>query len=214
AAKQVPLPADQLQVADTRFDSFDKRFGVHVLEHILLRPLYKKPVNQLTQLLPLCGDGSNNQHADCLLPDNYSMQMTVVLPGWLAISNNMDFRAFTEQLIRSEAPAHVALKICWLDPALMFVFEKTTEALFTQMAKIKLPGAKPSNIVLTNYNKALDDVYTMMGVLKNMYLPSNLDECENINYNNDTEEIKVPVILNYSALGSGHEKQWYRFIDL
>jgi hypothetical protein len=213
AAKQDPLPADQLHVADTRFESFDKHFGVHVLEHILLRPLYKKPVNQLTQLLPLCGDGSNNQHAVCLLPDNYSMQMTVVLPGWLAISNNMDFRAFTEHLIRSEAPAHVALKICWLDPALMFVFEKTTEALFTQMAKIKLPGAKPSNIVLTNYNKALDDVYTMMGVLKNMYLPSNLDECENINYNNDTDEIKIPVILNYSALGSGHEKQWYRFID-
>ncbi len=211
ATKQVPAVADKIEITDNRFANFDKTFGLHILEHILLRPLYKTAFAPLTKLLPLCGDGSNNQHADCLLPDNYSMQMTIVAPGWLAISNNMDFRAFTENLIRLEVPAHVALKICWLDPALMFVFEKTTEELFKQMKKIKDPGAKPANPDITAFNTALNDVYTMMGILKNMYLPSHLDECENINYNATTGEIKVPLILDYSALGSDGTNDWYNF---
>jgi len=211
AAGQSPLPADKVVINDNRFDSFDKNFGLHVLEHILLRPLYQQSTSPLTQLLPLCGDGTNNQKADCLLPDNYSMQMTVVAPGWLAISNNMDFRAFTENLIRTEAPAHVALKICWLDPALMFLFEKTTQAFFDEMAKVKAPGAQPSPADITAFNTALNDVYVMMGLLKNMYLPSVLDGCENINYNAETDKIKVPVILNYSALGSDDADEWFVF---
>jgi len=212
AGKVAPAPADKIEVPDNRFGDFDAAFGCHVLEHILLRPLYPNLVPP-SNLLPLCGDGSNNQHADCLLADNFSMQMTVVLPGWLAISSNMDFRAFTETLIRNEAPAHVALKICWLDPALMFLFEKTTEEFFKQLAVIKTPGNKPTTANKTAFNKALVNVYTMMGTLKNMYLPSNLDTCSNISYNEDTDQIKVPVILNHTALGSGHQEEWYRFVE-
>lgn len=206
-------PLNKLQVKDNRFDSFEANFGIHVLEHILLRPLYNQSTDELTQLLPLCGDGTNNQQADCLLPDNYSMHLTVVAPGWLAISNNMDFRAFTENLIRTEAPAHAAIKICWLDPSLMFLFEETTEVFFNAMAKIKQPGAKPSNTDFTDFNTALNDVYTMMRLLKNSYLPSILNECENINYNAETDKIKVPVILNYSALGSDDADEWYAFTN-
>jgi len=211
ATNQVPAPADKLQVKDNRFASYDKNFGLHVLEHILLRPLYQQSFAPLNELLPLCGDGSNNQHADCLLPDNFSMQMTIVLPGWLAISNSMDFRAFTENLIRTESPAHVAMKICWLDPARMFLFEKTTAAFFTQMQKIKAPGAKVTGAAITAFNKALNDVYTMMGILKNMYLPSSLDECESINYEPDSKEIKVPLILDHSALGTDGTEDWFVF---
>ncbi len=208
ATNQTPADADKLQIKDNRFDLFDYNFGIHVLEHILLRPLYKS-TDPLDQLLSLCGDGTNNQQADCLLPDNYSMQLTVVAPGWLSISNSMDFRAFTESLIRTEAPAHAAIKICWLDPSLMFLFEKTTEAFFNAMAKIKAPGAQPVSQDFTDFNTALNDVYTMMKLLKNMYAPSTLDECDNINYNADIDKIKVPVILNYSALGSDDADQWF-----
>jgi len=212
ASGQAPTPADKLQIADNRFDAFDKTFGLHVLEHILLRPLYKQPFAPLDKLLPLCGDGTNNVHADCLSPDNYSLQISVVGPGWLSISNNMDFRAFTESLIRTEAPAHVAIKICWLDPARMFLFEKTTEAFFKQMAKIKDPGAELTSQEISDFNSALEDVYTMMGLLQNMYLPAKLDECENINYNEDTDKIQVPVILDHSALGSDGSDEWFEFI--
>jgi hypothetical protein len=51
----------------------------------------------------------------------------------------------------------------------------------------------------------------MMGLLKNMYLPSILDECDNINYNADADKIKVPVILDYSALGSDGKEEWFVF---
>ena len=208
---QKPAPADKVEIVDNRFAPYDKTFGLHILEHILLRPLYNVLSPLPAKLLPLCGDGTNNQHADCLLPDNYSMTMSVVLPGWLSISNSMEFRTFTETLIRMEAPAHVAVKICWLDPARMFLFEKTTEEYFKQLAKIKKPGVKPKNSDIQNLVDALNDVYTMMGILQNMYLPSLLDECENINYNKDTDKIQVPVILNYSALGDDGENDWYVF---
>ena len=211
---QPPQPGDKLIVEDNRFDSFDDNFGIHVLEHILLRPLYQKDPDPLSQLLPLCGDGTNNKQADCLLPDNYSMQLTVVAPGWLAISNNMDFRSFTESLIRTEAPAHVVLKICWLDPAMMFLFEKTTEAFFNAMTIIKTPGANATAQNIIDFNTALNDVNTMIGLLKNMYLPSSLNECENINYNADEDLIKVPVILNYSALGSDGTDDWFAYNKL
>lgn len=206
-----PDPSKKLELKDNRFTAFDKAFGFHVLEHILLRPLHGQSTTPLTKLLPLCGDGSNNQHADCLLPDNYSMQLTVVLPGWLSISSNMDFRAFTENLARTEAPAHAAIKICWLDPARMFLFEKTTAAFFTAMSIIKAVGAKPTPAEITNFNQALEDVYSMMGILKNMYQPSRLNECENINYNETTDQINTPLILNYSALGSNGDTEWYVF---
>lgn len=207
-----PAPAEKIVVTDNRFSDFDKVFGLHVLEHILLRPLFFSPPNiPAYDLLSLCGSRDDNPHTDCLLPDNYSMQLSVVLPGWLAISSNMDFRTFAENLIRTEAPAHAALKICWLDPARMFLFEKTTEAFFIEMAKIKVPGTKPTDTDKLNYNKALQDVYAMMGVLQNMYPPSKLDECENINYNAALDQIKTPVILNYSALGSSAGDEWYQF---
>lgn len=208
---QPPDASEKLEVHDNRFSPFEDSFGVHVLEHILLRPLYQKATNGITSLLPLCGDGTDNQHADCLLPDYYSMQMTVALPGWLSISSNMDFRVFTENLIRTEAPAHVALKICWLNPARMYIFEKTTQELFKQMAKVKAVGVNPPAAAITAYNKALQDVYSMMGILKNMYPVSNLDKCENINYNAETDTIKTPIILNYSALGTNPDEEWYAY---
>ena len=208
---QPPKPEDKVEIRDTRFESFDKAFGFHVLEHILLRPQHNQDITPLTSPMPLCGDGTNNQHADCLLPDNYSMTMTVVLPGWLAISNHMDFRAFTENLVRMEAPAHVAVKICWIDPAAMFLFEKTTEEYFKIMAKLKKPGVSPKKTDIKKLHTALTDVYIMIGLLKNIYLPSRLDECANIDYNKDTDKINVPLILNYSALGDDGENEWFVF---
>jgi hypothetical protein len=200
---------DKITVIDDRFSPFEKVFGMHVLEHILLRPLYKADFTPITKLLPLCGDGSNNQHADCLLPDYFSTQLTIVLPGWLSISCNMDFRAFTENLIRSEAPAHVAVKICWLDPARMYLFEQTTQAFFDAMLKIKAIGTAVVASDILAFNKALQDVYTMMGILRNVYPPSNLDECAMINYNDETDKINTPIILDFAALGAGEDEEWF-----
>ena len=79
------------------------------------------------------------------------------------------------------------------------------------MTLIKEPGATISNQMIQDFNKSLEDVYTMMGVLKNLYLPSNLDECTTINYNATLDEMNVPLILDHSALGTDEENNWYVF---
>jgi hypothetical protein len=79
------------------------------------------------------------------------------------------------------------------------------------MAKNKMQGAQPSAQDIIDFNTALNDVDTMMGLLKNMYLPSSLNECETINYNAEEDLMKVPVILNYSALGSDGSSDWFMY---
>ncbi|MGB3800786.1 MAG: hypothetical protein WA952_13305, partial [Lewinella sp.] len=54
--------------------------------------------------------------------DPYSYWATIVLPYWPQRFQNINFRSFFEDTLRREAPAHVALKICWLDPKQMRVF--------------------------------------------------------------------------------------------
>ncbi|NJB86797.1 hypothetical protein GGR26_002574 [Lewinella marina] len=51
--------------------------------------------------------------------DPYSYWATIVLPYWPYRFQNINFRAFFADTLRREAPAHVALKICWLDPKQM-----------------------------------------------------------------------------------------------
>ncbi len=54
--------------------------------------------------------------------DPYSFWATIVLPYWPRRFQNSNFRAFFEETLRRESPAHVALKICWLDPKQLRVF--------------------------------------------------------------------------------------------
>ena len=55
--------------------------------------------------------------------DPYSFQATVVIPYWAKQFRKLDFRAFFEKTLRQEAPAHVALRIIWLDVLSMKRFE-------------------------------------------------------------------------------------------
>ena len=58
------------------------------------------------------------------MDDPYSFQVTILLPGWLYISQNLYFRQYIEQVIREEIPSHVIAKICWVSPQVMADFEK------------------------------------------------------------------------------------------
>ncbi|MEL7163156.1 MAG: hypothetical protein AAFN92_20520, partial [Bacteroidota bacterium] len=55
--------------------------------------------------------------------DPYSHWITVLLPSWPFRFQNANFREFFEASLRRETPAHLALKICWLDPKQMRDFE-------------------------------------------------------------------------------------------
>jgi hypothetical protein len=72
-----------------------------IVEHLLLRPKFKDDA-----LYPV----------NCVAEDPYSFRLTFVMPGWIAPYNtNLEMRHFAEQLIREETPAHILVKICWID---------------------------------------------------------------------------------------------------
>lgn len=55
--------------------------------------------------------------------DPYSFWTTVVLPYWPERFQNINFRRFFENTLRREFPAHIGIRICWLDPKQMLQFE-------------------------------------------------------------------------------------------
>ena len=71
--------------------------GVHIVEHILLRP-----------------DGSESHYPD--VPDDfYSFRISVIFPSWTARLSHMDFRKLVEETVRLNCPAHICAEFYWLD---------------------------------------------------------------------------------------------------
>ncbi|MGB5944067.1 MAG: hypothetical protein WBG71_14380 [Leeuwenhoekiella sp.] len=85
--------------------------GMYLIEHILLLPDVTRDVASVDTFLPICKD---NCDGDCEPIDPYSFRVSIILPGWTERFSNIDFRRFTEDLIRRELPAHIVAKICWI----------------------------------------------------------------------------------------------------
>ncbi len=127
-----------------------KNEGMHLMEHILLRPTSLEEcsyqddsVNEaINCLLPICPDyccpiewqidadpddpcpGENLEYIH-VLPgaDPYSFWATVALPSWPKRFRDQKTRRQIEQLLYREAPAMVGLNILWLSPMQMCKFE-------------------------------------------------------------------------------------------
>lgn len=101
--------------------------GIHLVEHILLRPQNK----EYQLLCPfLCS--REQTKAKRYLHDPYSFVMTIVLPSgyerdfsdpdavpiamdWFPHFRDLNYRQMVETVLRKEAPAHIYLSIYWLD---------------------------------------------------------------------------------------------------
>ncbi len=109
-------PADLDPVVGTFLAVADAE-GLHVLEHVLLRPRTAGD-----PLLPV----QLNTPGDCRcieVRDPYSFRITVLLPAWPERMQDIKFRQFVEETIRLEAPAHLYLRICWISLAQMTELE-------------------------------------------------------------------------------------------
>lgn len=93
--------------------------GFHLIEHILLRPDDER--DELLQLSLGCDPLETPR-------EPYSFWLTVVLPMETGRFVYPDFREFVEQTIRREAPAHIALRFCWLTRDELLQFEPLFEA--------------------------------------------------------------------------------------
>ncbi|MET3878650.1 hypothetical protein [Chitinophaga sp. OAE865] len=113
--------------------------GMHVVEHILLRPRVESDCQCLLPVKPepLCrlpweaeivgydAPPGDDVFKTTVVPftDPYSFVATIVLPGWPVRFRNAGTRAMMENLLRKEAPAHVLLNILWLRPRSFCEFE-------------------------------------------------------------------------------------------
>lgn len=87
--------------------------GMHVIEHVLLRP---------------AGDEVEAWALRRLPPSFFALRATVVLPAWTARTAQAAFRRFAEETVGLNAPAHVRTDCLWLDFAAMTEFESALAA--------------------------------------------------------------------------------------
>ncbi|WP_146205048.1 hypothetical protein [Meridianimarinicoccus roseus] len=90
--------------------------GLHVIEHVLLRP--RAPEDRLMQVcLP-------EDCAFCGEEDPYSFRVHIILPYWPSRFRDPGFRSYAERLIREETPAHIHPRICWVSDADMRALDR------------------------------------------------------------------------------------------
>lgn len=92
--------------------SWEDEEGMHIVEHILLRPRTAQ-----SDLLELRNEPIPNKTGSFIFEsekDPYSFRITIVLPRYAGRFKEKPFRQFTEQLIRMETPAHIRVDFRWM----------------------------------------------------------------------------------------------------
>jgi hypothetical protein len=151
---------------------------IFIAEHLLLRPRYRpneiSPGHPGDTLLPICIKGNCELCGD---EDPYSFRLTIIMNGEEGIANRgMEFRRFAEKTIRTEVPAHLGLKICWVDKEQLELFEPAF------CAWLKLVSEEEP--VKKDVSEALDKLIKIFIGLKNVYPPASLHDCEDGNDDN------------------------------
>ncbi len=153
--------------------------GFYLIEHLLLRPRAK---NQ-DDFLKVSFDET------CYCPGNedaYSFRATCIMPYWVGRFTNMDFRRFAEQTIRKETPAHIFMKICWIDQPQMEIFQTAYKAWLSALQKT--PQEQ------TELSTKQNELITILEELRHVYPVANLHDCQE----NDGNTL----ILGQSSLGT------------
>ncbi|MBI1938381.1 MAG: DUF1508 domain-containing protein [Ignavibacteriales bacterium] len=159
--------------------------GFHLIEHILLRPRTADD-----KLLTVCVSKDCKSCRGFI--DPYSFRVTVVVPYWHKRFKNMDFRKYFETTMRMEAPAHVHVKICWVDEEAMKNFESKYLPWLKEISK-----ENPDQTQLSIKQKKLIEA---LESLRSVYPESRLYDC-------GTEDLSNVALLNHSILGSTKEEE-------
>ena len=168
--------------------------GFHVLEHILLRP---KTVSDNFLPIFVNADDTTTQTGEqksLTYQDPYSFWITVILPYWTERFRDIDFRRFVERTLRLEAPAHVALKIAWVDARQMREFEVAYRDWLEQLA---LDACDGDACDLTG---TLNRLLAIIPQLRSVYP-------KGILYDDSQASVRQvqPIILNQTALGNASQ---------
>ena len=156
--------------------------GMHLIEHILLRPR-----NNTFGRAPVCLDPGCDF---CGEQDPYSFRISVVLPYWPVRFQSMAFRGYFEDIIRKELPAHTIVKVCWVNDTLLYKFENAYKAWINALANYSIDATK-----VTILQPANDTLLNILFTLYSEYPVATLHDCAE---SKDTN----PVLLGKTILGS------------
>lgn len=97
------------QLRRTFVELNDEYEGLHLVEHVLLRPL----------------NPHSESHRQLGRPsDFYTLRLTAVMPDWTVRTHQKPFRRLAEETLRLNAPAHLEVQALWLGYAEMVTFER------------------------------------------------------------------------------------------
>ncbi len=135
--------------------------GFHLVEHLLLRPR-----NTDYTLFPV-----QIQCNDCVeAVDPYSFRVSIIIPCWPKRFEKWEFRQYVEETIHREAPAHIAIKICWVSCLQMRQFEEAYKPWLEEMAK-----DEPDQVLLKDLANNVTD---LLFSLKNVHHKARLHDCK------------------------------------
>lgn len=175
--------------------------GLYAIEHILLRPRQTDGFQNHTgvSMLPIpikagqVEDYEATAAPSSPLLDPYSFWISVILPAWPRRFQDRSFRQFVEYTLRTEAPAHIALKIAWVSLRSMRRFEK---AYRTWMNQLSLMTCEDQDC---GQAQARNDLLQVLSELQSVYPVATLDGPATPGL------IQNPIILNQTPLGSMYE---------
>jgi hypothetical protein len=119
--------------------------------------------------------------------DPYSFRVTAVVPWWPERFQNTDFRRFFELTLREQAPAHVHVKICWVDQAAMQSFE----TVYLEWLQAKADPASTAAALRAAQQQMVEE----LSALRSVYEEVELRDCM-------AGEERQPLLLDHSILGS------------
>ena len=124
--------------------------------------------------------------------DPYTFRASVVLPYWPAHFDNMFFREYFETKIREEAPAHILLKICWLNNDLMRDFEVS----YKQWIEALAAYAENKLLNINMFKSANDKMIEILSKLHSEYPMATLHDCD------ESKQDSTTVVLGKTVLGT------------
>lgn len=170
--------------------------GMHLVEHILLRPRFSPPViagmspEDVYQMFHVC----LNEECDfCGEEDPYSFRISLILPYRHERFQNPEFRYYFENMVRTEAPAHCLLKICWVNNTMMNEFERAYKKWLEALADYEsdLIHKQPKMDPLREASNTLIDI---LNRLHSEHPQAKLHDCET--------GLTNPVLLDNTVLGT------------
>ncbi len=170
AQRQFDTPQDAVAAARAIIDRHNlllgselcQSEGMHLIEHILLRP--RRPGDDMFKV---CLD---EDCAFCGEEDPYSFRISIVLPYWPERFADLDFRRYAERLLREECPAHIHPRICWIDNAQMAELDAAHRAWRAARAADPVDP----DVLAT----ASDALIALLDRLRTVYPPATLHDCD------------------------------------